>query len=81
MGNFVTDTKLEMKPGFIYIDSHELKQIVAISKKTGWAYCQDGTKYSPAEVALLQKGGGVQLPVHIIKREFGGTLVSVGNTK
>ena len=46
----------QKKPGFIYIKSDELKQIVAISKKTGWAYCQDGTKYSPQEIEdVLQK--------------------------
>ena len=46
-----------MKPGFVYVDSTELKQIVAVSKKTGWAYCEDGTKYSKEEVDILRQGG------------------------
>ena len=67
----------ERKPGFTYIDSHELNQLVAVSQKTGWAYCQDGTRYSPAEVEILKKNGGIVLAVHIIKKEFAGILVTV----
>lgn len=63
------------KPGFIYIQSEELNQIVAISKKTGKAYCQDGTIYSADEVAVLKKNGGVHKTVHIVKGAFKGTLV------
>lgn len=68
-----------MKPGFVYVDSTELKQIVAVSKKTGWAYCEDGTKYSKEEVDILRQGGGVSLPLHILKKEFNGTIVAVGD--
>ncbi len=68
--------ELVQKPGFIYIDSRELNTVVAVSKETGWAYCQDGTKYSPAEVEILKRSGGVNMAVHLLKREFGGTLLA-----
>ena len=65
----------EKKPGFIYIESEELQQVVAISKKTGKAYCQDGTEYSAAEVEILRKNGGIDLAVHLVKGCFKGVLV------
>ncbi len=67
----------EKKPGFIYIDSEELQQVVAISKKTGKAYCQDGTEYSAAEVQILRKIGGINREVHLIKGAFKGQIVEL----
>lgn len=67
----------ERKPGFVYIDSKELGQIIAISEKTGKAYCQDGTVYSAAEIEILKKNGGIALPVHLIKKQFRGTIIEI----
>jgi len=65
------------KPGFIYIESKELEQIVAISEKTGKAYCQDGTTYSADEIALLKKTDGIDRAVHIVKGQFRGTIIEI----
>jgi hypothetical protein len=66
----------ERKPGFIYIYSETLKQEVAWSKKTGIVYCQDGVKYSPAELDIIgEDGGELPLGVHIIKKVFTGSEV------
>lgn len=67
--------EIKQKPGFVYIDSKELNQVVAYSKKTGKAYCQDGTEYSAEECDILRKNGGINLAVHIVKGLFKGELV------
>ena len=67
--------EFKKKPGFVYKDSEKLGQVVAISKTTGWAYCMDGTRYSPAEIEILKRSGGVNIQVHLLKHEFGGTLI------
>ena len=65
----------ERKPGFIYMFSEILNQEIAVSNKTGWVYCEDGTKYSPDELKLLHTiGGFLPLEVHILKSQFKGTL-------
>lgn len=67
----------EHKPGFTYIFSKTLKQEIAMSNKTGRVYCQDGTQYSAEEVLQLQKTlGEIPLEVHLIKKHFGGTIIS-----
>ena len=72
----------ERKPGFIYIKSDLLKQEVAFSKKTGWVYCEDGVKYSPAELAVIEKAGGVlDLATHNVKKVIGGEVVEVEQPK
>jgi hypothetical protein len=59
------------KPGFIYLYSGILKQEIAFSKKNGTVYCEDGVKYSLAELAALYGNGGtLPLPVHIVKTVF-----------
>jgi hypothetical protein len=59
----------ERKPGFVYVYSEILEQEIAWSKNTGIVYCQDGVKYSPAELKILHKGGAeLPLAVHILKK-------------
>ena len=63
---------------WIYKYSENLKQNIALSKSTGWVYCEDGTQYSPEEYAILKSTGQpIPLQVHIIKKMFDGVLVSV----
>jgi hypothetical protein len=33
--------KKEHQPGFIYIKSEALNQEIALSKKSGWVFCED----------------------------------------
>lgn len=65
------------KPGWYYIYSEELKQEIAYSEKTGWVFCEDGTKYSPKEIQVIKDNGGmIALAAHILKKTFGGELVN-----
>ena len=63
---------------FIY--SETLKQRIAFDEVSGWLFCKDGTKYSPQELAIMtdnwQKSHEVPLEVHLLKKEFGGEIVS-----
>jgi len=69
----------EYKPGFIYIRSDLLDQEVAFSIKTGWLFCEDGVRYSPAELEILGRNGGVlEMVVHRVKRVLGGEVVELG---
>jgi len=64
-------------PNFIYIKSDLLLQEVAVSKKTGWFFCEDGVMYSPAEVEVLRKANRVlDMATHQIKKIIGGEIVS-----
>lgn len=65
-----------MNGKWTYIESETLGQTIAFDEISGWIICKDGTRYSPAE---LRKIRGVELPlsVHLLKKEFGGTIVSV----
>ena len=67
----------ERKPGWEYIYSETLNQEIACHIKTGWVYCQDGTKYSPKEIDLL-KEATIPKAVHDIKHLFDGTIIEVG---
>jgi len=68
---------IEKKPGFTYFFSNAIKQNIAISQKTGTVYCEDGTQYSASEMNEIQKiYGELPLQVHIIKKNFGGTIIS-----
>jgi hypothetical protein len=61
---------------FIYWYSEELKQEIAMSKKTGDVTCADGVKYSRAEMEIVANGGvKVGLAEHWIKKIFGGEIV------
>lgn len=69
----------EHKPGFTYIYSETLQQELAVSIKTGRVYCSDGVQYSPEEVKEIQKTyGELPLQVHILKKHFGGKIISAG---
>ena len=62
---------------WIYKYSENLKQNIALSKKSGWVYCEDGTKYSPEEYSILKSTGQpIPLQVHILKKMFDGVLVA-----
>lgn len=70
------------KPGFTYMFSNQLHQEVAISQKTGDAYCEDGTKYSAKEIELLKKTyGKIPENVHFLKKHFDGVIVHAENKK
>ena len=72
----------EHKPGFTYIYSETLQQEIALSDKTGRVYCYDGVQYSPEELKKIQKTyGELPLQVHILKKHFGGTIISAGEKK
>jgi len=63
---------------FIY--SETLKQRIAFDEVSGWLFCKDGTKYSPQELNLITrdftKSPEFPLAVHLLKKEFGGEIVS-----
>lgn len=71
------------KGDWTYIKSKELKQTVAFDKNSGWLFCEDGTKYSPQELAKLtqdwKEAKELPLQVHIVKKAFDGTIVSAGS--
>ena len=76
------ETNNSQKSDWFYKYSENLKQNIALNKKTGWVYCEDGTKYSPEENAILKSTGRpIPLQVHIIKKMFDGVLVSAGNIR
>lgn len=66
-----------------YIYSETLKQKIAYDEVSGWLFCKDGTKYSPQELNLITDGftKSHELPllVHLLKKEFGGEIVSAKN--
>jgi len=65
------------KPDEFYYGNY-LDQEIALSKKSGWLYFEDGTKYSPQELELIEKAGGVlDKATHMIKKTFNGELVDV----
>ena|GEM_PF-1233084 len=67
----------QRNPNFIYIKSDLLVQEVAVSKKTGWVFCEDGVKYSPDELEVIRRSNGVlDMATHQIKRILGGEIVS-----
>ena len=67
----------KQNPDWFYKYSENLKQNIALNKKTGWVYCEDGTKYSPEENAILKSTGQpIPLQVHLVKKMFDGVLVS-----
>ena len=70
-----------LHPDYVYIDSVELQQRIAVHKKTGWVFCSDryddGTfvSYSPSEIELIEKSGGIlTMKEHRIKKFFKGTF-------
>jgi hypothetical protein len=69
---------MNYKPGFIYIQSAAIAQMVAYSKKTGCVICEDKTVYSPKELQLFHEADAeLDLATHLIKRIFGGEVVRI----
>jgi hypothetical protein len=68
-------------PNFVYIFSRELQMEVAVSKKTGEVTCADGVKYSPAEIDVYERTGGIiTLAEHRVKKIIGGEIVEYKGT-
>lgn len=70
-----------MNGKWTYIESETLAQTIAFDRNTGWLFCKDGTRYSPAELRTIASGGGdIELPlaVHVLKKTFGGEIVAKG---
>lgn len=68
---------MDKKPGWTYSFIESLDQHIAINDKTGILYTEDKTLYTAEEAHILKKIN-YQIPktVHIIKKMFGGTIVS-----
>lgn len=71
----------KQKPDWVFIESKTLSQKIAYDKNSGWLFCKDGTKYSPAELKRITENftrpAELPLAVHLAKREFKGEIVSV----
>lgn len=73
---------MKEKAGWKYKFSKELNQKVALHIASGWLFCEDGTKYSPDEIAVLNKNHQtISLQAHLIKKVFDGKLVSENDIK
>ena len=69
---------MEQKPGWTYKFVESLNMQIAINNFTGIMYTEDKVKYSLEEQRLLQKiDFELPLPVHIVKKVFEGTIVSL----
>ena len=69
---------MEQKPGWTYKFVESLNMQIAINNFTGIMYTEDKVKYSLEEQRLLQKiDFELPLSVHIVKKVFGGTIVSL----
>lgn len=57
--------------------SEAIQTECAYDKISGWMFTRDGAKYSPEELSLLARSGkDCPLSVHVVKKVFGGTVVS-----
>jgi hypothetical protein len=66
------------KPGFLYLKSGNLKQEIAMNRKTGWVYCEDGAQYSPQEMLLFYEAGSeIDAGVHIVRKVFNGEVIKI----
>ena len=69
---------MEQKPGWTYKFVESLNMQIAINNFAGIMYTEDKVKYSLEEQRLLQKiDFELPLPVHIVKKAFEGTIVSL----
>ena len=70
------------KGNWHYIESKTLGQTIAFDSNSGWLYCKDGTKYTPQELQKITHGWkksiDFPLQVHLLKKEFEGEIVFVG---
>ena len=69
---------MEQKPGWTYRFIPSLNMQIAINDTNGVMYTEDKIKYSPDEQLML-KTIDYQLPlsVHLVKKTFDGTIISV----
>jgi hypothetical protein len=66
------------KPGFIYMRSASLGQMIAYGKKSGCVFCEDKTSYSAKEIQLFCEAGmEVDMATHIVKKIFNGEVVQI----
>ena len=69
---------MEQIPGWTYRFIDSLNMQIAINDTTGIMYTEDKVRYSLEEQRLLQKiDFALPLPVHIVKKVFDGTIVSL----
>ena len=69
---------MEQKPGWTYRFIDSLNMQIAINDTTGIMYTEDKVKYSTEEQRLLQSiDYALPLSVHIVKKAFDGTIISI----
>ena len=69
---------MEEKPGWTYRFIESLNMQIAINDTTGVMYTEDKVKYSLEEQRLLQSiDYALPLQVHILKKVFDGTIISL----
>ena len=69
---------MEQKPGWTYRFIPSLNMQIAINDTTGIMYTEDKVKYSKDEQQLLQSiDYALPLSVHIVKKSFDGTIISI----
>ena len=69
---------MEEKPGWTYRFIDSLNMQIAINDTTGVMYTEDKVKYSLEEQRLLQSiDYALPLQVHIVKKVFDGTIISL----
>ena len=69
---------MEQKPGWTYRFVNSLNMQIAINDLTGILYTEDKVKYTLEEQRLLQAVNfEIPLPVHLVKKVFEGTIISI----
>jgi len=69
---------MEQKPGWTYRYIDSLGMYIAVNDNTGVMYTEDKIMYTVEEEKLLKKiDYKMPLSVHIIKKAFGGLLISL----
>ena len=69
---------MEQKPGWTYRFISSLNMQIAINDTTGVMYTEDKVRYSVEEQRLLQSiDYALPLSVHLVKKVFNGTIVSL----
>ena len=69
---------MEQKPGWTYRFVNSLNMQIAINNFTGIMYTEDKVSYSHQEQRLLQAVDfEIPLPVHLMKKVFEGTIISI----
>ena len=69
---------MEQKPGWTYKFVNSLNMHIAINNDTGIMCTEDKVRYSLQEQRLLQSVNfEIPLPVHLVKKVFDGTIISL----